>query len=123
MSVDNRRFVRLETFLEVVHRKKTQPTAATLTLTKNISQGGVCLIDCDEIDNFNVADLINLSIFFPYDLNPINTKGKVSWKKDHNIVDQVKKAKFDIGLEFIELKDEDKKRIEQYLKVKFSEKL
>ncbi len=122
MSDDKRKFVRLETLLEVVHRKDSHPSAAILTLTNNISQGGVCFINYDEINNFNVADLISLSLFFPFDADPVKTKGKVSWIKNHAKISQDDKDKYEMGIEFIEIQEIDKKKIEQYIKEKLNSK-
>ena len=60
-----------------------------------------------------MADLIILSIFLPYDAIPINTKGKVAWIKKHDAKDRTGMGKFDMGIEFLEIKDDDKNKIEQ----------
>jgi len=120
--MDKRKFIRLEILLEVVHRREVHSSVATLTLTKNISQGGVCFVDCREIDNFSVMDLMNLNIFFPFDSIPVKIKGKVSWIKNYDKIDEDGRNRFDMGVEFLEVRDEDKQRIEQYIKGKLKDK-
>jgi c-di-GMP-binding flagellar brake protein YcgR len=115
VGVEKRRFLRLDVLLEIVHSHEKLSSTATLSLTKNISRGGVCIVDFAQLGKFKVSEFTSLNIFFPYDKLPVKAKGKIVWIKEHEVgVDA--KGRLELGIEFIDIGEADKERIEAYIK-------
>ncbi len=108
---EGRRFVRLNALVDVVY-KKLSFLEEELSLTKNISKGGICLIAYEELKE---SDILDLEIYLPEDKIPINATGRVVWVKEFIIGSPIKGKRFDAGIEFMEIKEEDLNRIDRYV--------
>ena len=83
-----------------------------LTHTENIGIGGVCLILKQDIKMFTVVDL-ELDLL---DLgNHIKCQGKVVWNVQRKSDAKNKPMFYDIGIEFMEPKDDDQQRLERII--------
>ena len=111
-SEDRRRFPRFNLLVDVVVTKRASSEQEQILSTKNISQGGVCLISTEKP---NMGDLMDLKIRLPGVKDEIKTIGKVSWIKELSIGVSQKTKRFEIGLEFIGLNDPTFQMINKYL--------
>ena len=107
-GVDKRRFPRAEypCKITVIKKKGEQKFS---THTENIGAGGVCVILDEGLDRFSEVGLIlNLEDKQP----PINCKARIVWTvKRQEATGEYKQV--DTGIEFIELKEKDRLRIEK----------
>ena len=108
---ERREFIRLNASVDVQYTilEKTSPSGGAGVSSRNISAGGLCLIVYEDVP---VGSLLALSVYFP-DLDfPIICKGKVAWSKAFAVADEEKK-RYDIGVEFVDISDEDRQKINQ----------
>jgi len=108
---EKRKFVRLSALVDVVYNKRAA-TAKEMSLTRNISQGGICLIAYDEL---NEQDVLDLKLYLPEDNTPIQAIGKVVWVKEFIIGSIEEGKRFDVGIEFMDIKEEDANRVNKYI--------
>jgi c-di-GMP-binding flagellar brake protein YcgR len=109
---DKRQFLRLNVLVDVTYKKKDFAGKEKLSLSKNISEGGICLIVYEPI---NEADVLELQIFLPDTKKPINVLGRVAWIKNFSIGDTVAGQRSDVGIEFLKIAKKDRKEIEKYV--------
>ena len=109
---ERRKFARLNTLTDITYNRKHPLDERRLTLSKNISKGGICFIAYEELEEREVLDL---NIYLPEDKKPIRVSGRVAWVKEFIIGDQPKNRRFDVGIEFIGIGDEDKNKIDKYI--------
>jgi c-di-GMP-binding flagellar brake protein YcgR len=83
-----------------------------LSLTKNISKGGICLIAYEPL---KPSDVLGLKMYLPGDRKEINAVGKVVWSKEFIIGDDSFGKRYDVGVEFIDVKDEDLNKVNKYV--------
>ncbi len=82
---------------------------AILTHTQNVGIGGICVLISEDVKKFHFLE-IELDLM---DLGDhIKCKGKVVWNVPNN-TSSPKKKMYDIGVEFEELNEKDRKRILQ----------
>ncbi|MBF0595352.1 MAG: PilZ domain-containing protein [Candidatus Omnitrophica bacterium] len=84
---------------------------ALLTHTENISTGGICIILRKGMEKFALLDV---EIDLMDGDEHIVSRGKVVWVVRRKATDPVKPSCYDMGIEFIDIKPEGRKRI-QYL--------
>ena len=107
-GVENRRFPRVEYPCWVKLTKKGHPKEY-FTHTENIGCGGVCVVLSKNLGIFQEIDLeIDLKDSLPF----LKTRGRIVWAIKKEEIKAHKVKQFDTGIEFINLKAEDKKRIE-----------
>jgi len=109
---ERRKFRRLNTLVDVTYAKHTSSEKEKLSLTKNISQGGICLILYDEIKS---SDLLDIKIYLPDDKNPIIALGKVAWVKEFIVGSETRGKRYDAGIEFIKINEKDREKIDSYV--------
>jgi c-di-GMP-binding flagellar brake protein YcgR len=109
---ERRRFQRLSVLVDVVYNKVSPSQKVEVSLTKNISKGGICLIAYDEL---KVSDNLDLNIYLPGDKIPVHVIGRVAWVKDFVICNIPDGKRFDVGIEFLTITEEDQKRIDKYV--------
>jgi Tfp pilus assembly protein PilZ len=80
------------------------------TYTENIGVGGICVILSKSIPIF---DEVGLTLSLEDSALPITCKGKVVWRVKREL--PTDKKAYDTGIEFIDLKEEDKSRIEHVI--------
>jgi len=111
-SEDRRRFPRFNLLVDVAVTKRASSEQEQILSTKNISQGGVCLISTEKS---NMGDLMDLKIRLPGVKDEIKTIGKITWIKELSLGPIQKIPRFEIGLEFIGLNDPTFQLINKYL--------
>ncbi|MCM8773708.1 MAG: PilZ domain-containing protein [Candidatus Omnitrophica bacterium] len=82
-----------------------------LANTKNISAGGVCITVNERIEK---GTILFLKINLPEKDTPIEAKGKVMWCAEF-ISSALIEPRYDLGIEFVEIKEVDRQAIFQYV--------
>lgn len=110
-GIDKRCFPRAHFQCHVVVRRKNHPEDFT-TRTENIGVGGICVILARELSLFTEVEV---ELILPdQQAGPVTSDGKVVW-----MVKQAKRRgergpeRFDTGIEFVNLADQARKRLEQ----------
>ena len=110
-GIDVRRGVRVA-FECVVIVKKKESSLIFRTQTENISVGGVCVI----LERGLLKDTpVEIELFLPDVPIPITCGGRVAWSVKRNEYVKRKSLHFDIGLEFIDITQEDKSRLRRII--------
>ena len=118
-GVDRRRFRRAEYPCLITLRKNTVPAQALLTHTEDISVLGVRVIIRQKIEIMTEVDLeIDLKDTLPI----VFSRGKVRWVGELASKEKEKPLRYDTGIEFIAIKDQDKERIQNIIKYIWSRK-
>jgi len=108
---ERRRFVRLDINVKVRWKRIEQINKEENEVTKNISGGGICLITEEKL---NEGDTLYLEIELPSG-ELIYARGRVVWVNEYEIIGVEAKKKYDVGIEFIEIKEEDREEIGRYI--------
>ncbi|MDD5347871.1 MAG: PilZ domain-containing protein [Candidatus Omnitrophica bacterium] len=109
---DRRRFARFNLLVDVAVSKRDATESEKVLSTKNISQGGVCVVSCEE---YRIGDLLNVRLRLPDVDGNIDAIGKVVWVKPWETGIGPQSRRFDIGLEFIGVNDSLYAKIHKYL--------
>lgn len=111
---ERRKFVRLKAEIGVEWEKVEEGDISFEAKTKDISIGGVCLVLT--LDRpLPEGDRIRLRFSLP-DGKKIIAVGEVRWSDTFEILSETGQEKeFDIGVEFIDISDEDRELIGQYI--------
>jgi hypothetical protein len=109
---ERRQFPRFNLLVDVSVTKRASSQREKLLITKNISQGGICIIAYEEL---KVGDFLDLKIHPPGSKESIKAIGKVIWCREFCIGDEQKGRRFDVGVEFVGLNDDTFKEINKYL--------
>lgn len=78
--------------------------------SKNISAGGICITVDEQVE---VGDVMSLELNLPGDSRPIQAKGVVKWR--NFVGSQDRKSRWDVGIEFMDIGEIDKKKIEKFV--------
>jgi len=108
---ERRGFVRLDINVKVRWERVRQKGEEKSEFTKNISGGGICLITEEKL---NEGERLYLEIELPSG-KLIYARGKVVWVNEYEIIGVEIKKKYDVGIEFIEIKEEDRQEIGKYI--------
>jgi c-di-GMP-binding flagellar brake protein YcgR len=111
MEDERRKFVRLDLNTMVEWEKLDSAEPSGEFVSKNISSGGICLIVNDTI---NIGDKLKLKISLPT-LKKINSNGKVVWVEDFEIVGERREKRYEAGIEFFGISDEDREEINKFV--------
>ena len=104
---EKRKFSRLDSSLLFHYRVyNTTKIAKDIFLTKDVSKGGLCF-SCPE--DFKTETILELEILLPTKNIPLKALGKVVWSQ------RIGPSKYDIGLSFVKINKEDRKRLFSYL--------
>jgi Tfp pilus assembly protein PilZ len=109
---ERRSFSRFNLLVDVSVSKRASSQKEKLLMTKNISQGGACIIAYEEL---KLGDLLDLKIHLPDSKEEIKVIGKVAWCKEFSIGNEQKGKRFDVGVEFVGLNDNTFEKINKYL--------
>lgn len=109
---ERREFPRLNILTDVIYTKLAVQDKEKLSLTKNISQSGICIIIYEQLKD---SDILDLRIYLPDDKTPIEAVGRVVWIKGFIIGDISKGKRYDAGVEFIKISAKDKDKISKYV--------
>lgn len=108
-GVDRRRFPRAEYPCLITVHKNTAPAQAVLTHTENISVTGVRVIITKKIE---VMTEVDLEIDLKDTLATITSRGIIRWVKQVPSGRKERLPHYDIGIQFITLRDEYRRRIQ-----------
>lgn len=108
-GIDKRKFARVFFECTVTVKKKGTPLVFH-THTENISLGGICVILGKELFKYTPVEL---ELFLPDDFPPVRCRGTIVWSIKRAEYLKKKPSQYDTGIEFAELFDEDKARIER----------
>lgn len=111
-GVDKRRFPRANYPCKIIIMKKGE-TEKISTHTENIGVGGVCVIVNKDLDRFSEVELI---LILDDSYPPIDCEARIIWTVKRFTPDKQMVSKIDTGIEFINLKEEDRIRIEKIVK-------
>ena len=110
-TFDKRKFPRLRVKCDVLVKEQNSPNVFT-TETENIGAGGICVFLDKSLMPFSPVSLKleledNLSI-------PLECTGKIVWCIRNQTLHH-DKTRFDIGIEFMNIKTEDRERIRRFI--------
>lgn len=106
-GIDKRRFPRANFQCLITIRRKGSPISIS-TQTENIGAGGICVILKEGLDIFTQVDL---ALTLPDGLQPVKCTGTIVWVIKRAELKKDRPYLYDTGIEFSDLKDEDKQRI------------
>jgi hypothetical protein len=109
---EKRRFPRFNLLVDVAVTKRASSAAEEILSSKNISQGGVCIIYYQQP---TMGELVDLKIRLPGIDDEVKAIGKVVWIKEISIGAHQKTKRFEVGLEFVGLNDPTFEMINKYL--------
>ena len=107
-GIDKRRFPRANYKCEVLIRRGKSEIVFS-TQTENIGVGGICVILERPLDIFSEVEI---ELTLEKDKSVIKCKGSIVWVIKRAAYEKEKAANYDTGIEFLDLKDEDRTRIE-----------
>ena len=108
-GMNRRKFPRVNYPCLIIIRRDHEKQEAILTHTENVGAGGVCIILKKDLGIFSPVNLeIDLMDMQPH----IKCEGKVTWVVKRSTAEQKKASFFDTGVEFVNLKEKDKNRID-----------
>jgi len=107
---EKRRFARLNILTDITYTRSSISDKEKLSLTRNISEGGICFIAYEKLDQDEVLDV---NIFIPDHKNPVAATGKVAWVSEFVIGDPSKGVRYDVGFEFLKIADNDRKELDK----------
>jgi c-di-GMP-binding flagellar brake protein YcgR len=116
-GAERRKFPRLYTWVKVKYKiikKQSHPRRESKeekSVSENLSIGGICIKVNEEIKKNTI---LALEVYLPEDNNPITAEGIVVWS---NLVSELKdkELQWEIGIEFLEIKESDRKKLGQYI--------
>jgi c-di-GMP-binding flagellar brake protein YcgR len=111
-EVEKRQFVRLNLLADITYTRRASSANEKISLTRNISKGGICFIAYEKL---NEGEMLDLSIFIPEQEKPIAATGKIAWIKEFIIGDPEKGKRYDVGIEFIKVSDGELAKIDKYI--------
>ncbi|MDD5573720.1 MAG: PilZ domain-containing protein [Candidatus Omnitrophica bacterium] len=78
---------------------------------ENISATGICIFVNELIE---AGSLLLITIYLLDGSTPIETKGRVAWTRPSVFVTSKDKKHFDLGIEFVDISEEDRERLLHY---------
>jgi Tfp pilus assembly protein PilZ len=109
---DRRKFPRFNLLVDVAVTKHASSGKEEVFPSKNISQGGVCLITLEQP---TMGEVVDLKIRLPGIKDEIKIMGKVVWINGISLSAAQKAKRFEVGMEFVGLSDEIFEKIQKYL--------
>lgn len=107
-GIDKRRFPRVNYKCNVIIQKGNRTAVSISTFTENIGVGGVCVVLEEPLEIFSEVEM---ELFFSDGISPIKCKGSIVWVVKRSALDKTK-AVYDTGVEFLDISDIDKAKIE-----------
>jgi len=104
---EKRKFPRLDSSLLLYYQVYNRADLPKdISLTSDVSEGGLCF-SCSE--NFELGTILELEIRLPTRNTSLKALGKVVWSR------QTGPSKYDLGISFVKIGEEEKKEIFSYL--------
>lgn len=112
-GLNKRQFPRMNyPCLIVIRNGDEDKNDIVLTHTDNVGVGGVCVVLKQSVKIFSVLeielDLLDLG-------DHIRCKGKVAWNIEKESGDKKNPKIFDVGIEFIDIEEEDRSRLQEVI--------
>jgi hypothetical protein len=111
---EKRKFSRLSCILDGNFDKGNIWSQNRKLIIKDISGEGVSFISHDCLSK---NEVLNFSLSFPELSKPISCAGKVVWVRKFDIGKTVSKERFEVGLKFVNVDLENRKRIDKLLQI------
>ncbi len=109
---ERRRFVRLDTRLEVSYTKAPSGTAHQ-SMTKDISGGGICLFT-DQV--YAPGTRLSVSMKLPGRAEPVRFTAEVVWNEQYEMIGKESRQRsIEAGVRFVDVKPEDRAAILQHV--------
>lgn len=105
-GINRRKFPRANYKCTIVIKKRLNARSIS-TRTENIGAGGICVIIKDDLGLFQGVDI---ELFLDDGKGPIKCGGTVVWVVKKTDVKQKAAHLFDTGLEFVDMRPEDRER-------------
>lgn len=111
---EKRAFVRLNAHIEVHWKKIAEKTSPGVknTVSKNISEGGICIITQGK--ELSINDVLDIALTLPTK-KVITLQGKVVWMSKFEIVGGRCEKNYDVGVKFVRINEKDKKEIQKFV--------
>ncbi len=116
-GIEKRRFVRANFPCKIIIF--TPPEHTILTHTENIGAGGIRVIIEEKI---GVGEIVGLEIYLNETKNPISCKGRIVWVMEKQSLYRKNLLFFDTGIEFYEIKKENRETIKNLVEAIVFEK-
>lgn len=111
-GINRRKFPRASYLCKITLYSKEKPEVFSCH-TDNLGQGGFCAVLNIPLKLFS---LVGLEVSLDDSRPPLSCAGRVVWVVGRKEWDKSKPETFDTGIEFVDLKNGDKKRIEGLVK-------
>ncbi len=113
---ERRKFVRLDTRIEVTYTKLPAPDLHSV-VTKNISAGGVCFFAKEELPE---GTLIRAAMSLPGRAKPILFTARVIWSEAYEVIGKTERHRaVEIGVVFVDISPEDKEVVMRHVILSF----
>jgi len=110
---EKRKSPRLTELVDVFYNKCGSTEREKLSIAKDISKGGICLIAYEE---FKKLDYLDLKISLPECQGIINALGEVTWVKEFVVGDDESgERRYSVGIKFIKIDGHDQELIAQFV--------
>ena len=110
---ERRKFPRLKFVVGVDYKiVKENHFTSTATQSKDIAAGGVCIVVLDKLE---VGSSLSLKFSLPDSAKPISAIGRIAWLEEFSVGSSHNSKAYDAGVEFIDIEDEDKQKISQFV--------
>lgn len=112
MMLERRKHSRIDADLKIVWAKTDKQAIDNTALSKNISEGGICIIVDEKI---NAGEILNLKINLS-SKNTIQIQGKTAWVSEFPMIHGEKcEEKYVIGIEFINMPPAAREQIKRFV--------
>lgn len=109
-GIERRRYPRLRAAV-IEYSFLDKESIQEAAFTRDVGAGGISIIVNEKIET---ATTLLLKIYLPEYNDPLRAKGKVVWRQE-SIFKLPKTTRYDIGIEFLEISEEDKQKISEYV--------
>lgn len=106
-GINQRKFPRVN-YKCLIRVAKSGQVEVIDTFTENVGSGGICVV-LDK--NFGLFEKVALEIFLGEDSSPIVCDGTIVWVVRRHATTKREQDRYDIGIEFQNIKEEDRERI------------
>ncbi|MFA5060309.1 MAG: PilZ domain-containing protein [Candidatus Omnitrophota bacterium] len=111
LIAERRKFVRLNVNVDINYTVVSSSGGSQKGRSRNIGAGGICLLINTEV---HAGDLVKLDISLPDDPPTISANGRIAWVKPFTVASE-KNKRYDAGIEFTDISDDDRKKINKYV--------
>ena len=112
--IERRRFPRLPVNMGVDYKALDKKESDSITMdSKNISVGGIRIILLEKTE---IGSLLELKFLLPESQKLISATGRVAWVEEFIVGDAKKARAYEAGIEFINISEEDRNKIGEYVR-------